>query len=152
MGRGVRATCLPPFLNLHCQHKRISSPTQTCSILHTQLHDSKSVQSFFVLWQLTKPVHQHRPNVILSGVGEGHHTRGGEAAYKQYVRHLENSSPAVQASQTKGTVENFAQGYQDYLQAPLQVSASSRHADVDNRLRRDPAFDGQLTKCYLSDI
>jgi protein arginine N-methyltransferase 5 len=84
--------------------------------------------SFFVLWKLTKPVRQHRPNVILAGVGEGHHSRGGEAAYKQYVRHLENSSPAVQASQTKGTVENFAQGYQDYLQAPLQVSASPRRA------------------------
>ena len=70
--------------------------------------------------------HQHRPNVILSGVSTGHHTRGGEPAYSQYVRHLEKSSPAVQASQTKGTVEHFAQGYQDYLQAPLQVNVFPR--------------------------
>lgn len=49
------------------------------------------------------------------------HARGGEAAYAQYVRHLEKSSPAVQASMKAGTVENFANGYQDYLQAPLQV-------------------------------
>jgi len=27
----------------------------------------------------------------------------------------------VQAAQKPGTVENFAHGYQDYLQAPLQV-------------------------------
>ena len=40
----------------------------------------------------------------------------------QYIRHLERTSPVVQAAQQAGTVENFAQGYQDYLQAPLQVS------------------------------
>ena len=40
----------------------------------------------------------------------------------QYIRHLERTSPIVQAAQQAGTVENFAQGYQDYLQAPLQVS------------------------------
>jgi hypothetical protein len=34
---------------------------------------------------------------------------------------LEKTSSAVQAAQQSGTVENFAQGYQDYLQAPLQV-------------------------------
>ena len=37
------------------------------------------------------------------------------------MRHLEKTSPAVKAMHTAGTVENFAQGYQDYLQAPLQV-------------------------------
>ena len=42
-------------------------------------------------------------------------------AYTQYVRHLEKTSPAMKAINTAGTVENFAQGYQDYLQAPLQV-------------------------------
>lgn len=63
--------------------------------------------------------------MILSGVASGVHSRGGEAAYSQYVRHLEKSSPAVQAALKAGTVENFAQGYQDYLQAPLQVGHSS---------------------------
>lgn len=65
---------------------------------------------------------QHRPTVIVSGVNAGLHSRGGESAYSQYVRHLEKTSPAVQAAEKKGTVENFARGYQDYLQAPLQVS------------------------------
>lgn len=46
---------------------------------------------------------------------------GGESAYSQYVKHLEKSSLVVQAAKTEGSVENFAQGYQDYLQNPLQV-------------------------------
>lgn len=64
---------------------------------------------------------QHQPVIILAGVSEGHHARGGEIAYSQYVRHLERVSPVVQAAKRPGTVENFAKGYQDYLQAPLQV-------------------------------
>jgi protein arginine N-methyltransferase 5 len=64
---------------------------------------------------------QHQPVVILAGVGEGHHTQGGEVAYTQYVRHLERTSYVVQAAKRPGTVENFAEGYQDYLQAPLQA-------------------------------
>lgn len=38
------------------------------------------------------------------------------------------------AAKTAGTVENFAQGYQDYLQSPLQVSEPDRSlgtSDVD---------------------
>jgi protein arginine N-methyltransferase 5 len=66
---------------------------------------------------------QLQPTVILAGSGSALHTKGGEAAYSQYVRHLEKTSPAMMAQQTSGTVENFAQGYQDYLQAPLQVGS-----------------------------
>lgn len=65
---------------------------------------------------------QLQPNVILSGTNSGRHKKGGEATYAQYIRHLEKTSPSFRAVQTAGTVENFAQGYQDYLQAPLQVS------------------------------
>lgn len=57
----------------------------------------------------------------MSGVSSGLHTKGGESAYAQYVRHVEKTSSAVQAAMTAGTVEHFAQGYQDYLQNPLQV-------------------------------
>ena len=66
--------------------------------------------------------HQLQPSVIFSGTDAGKHSKGGEIAYAQYVRHLEKTSSHVKAVQTAGTVENFAQGYQDYLQAPLQVS------------------------------
>jgi type II protein arginine methyltransferase len=34
---------------------------------------------------------------------------------------LERTSPAIIASNQAGTLENFAKGYWDYLQAPLQV-------------------------------
>ncbi len=64
---------------------------------------------------------QHRPVVILSDTTTDLHAKGGEAAYLQYVRHLDRTSPAVIQAKTAGTVENFARGYQDYLQAPLQV-------------------------------
>lgn len=64
---------------------------------------------------------QHRPVFVLSGVDSGLHTMGDESAYLQYVKHLEKSSPVVQAAKTEGSVEYFAQGYQDYLQNPLQV-------------------------------
>jgi type II protein arginine methyltransferase len=59
--------------------------------------------------------------IILSEANTGNHSCGGEAAYSQYVRHLEKTSSAVKAVQSAGTVEHFAQGYQDFLQAPLQV-------------------------------
>lgn len=59
--------------------------------------------------------------MILSGTKAKKHARGGEVAYIQYVKHLEKTSSFVKAATTAGTVENFAQGYQDYLQAPLQV-------------------------------
>jgi type II protein arginine methyltransferase len=67
--------------------------------------------------------------VVLADAGKGQHTHGGEAAYAQYVRHLEKTSRAVQAAQNVGTVEYYAQGYQDYLQAPLQVGG--RHVRDD---------------------
>ena len=63
---------------------------------------------------------------MLSGTTGGRHKSGGEVVYLQYVRHIEKTSPAYKASKTKGTVENFAQGYQDYLQAPLQVKRRTR--------------------------
>jgi type II protein arginine methyltransferase len=64
---------------------------------------------------------QHRPTFILSGVDSGVHTMGGEPAYSQYLKHLEKSSLVVQATKMEGSVEYFAQAYQDYLQNPLQV-------------------------------
>ncbi|KAG5354099.1 hypothetical protein C0989_007459 [Termitomyces sp. Mn162] len=80
----------------------------------------------------------HYPNVILSGVSAGMHSRGGETAYKQYVHHLEKTSPAVQAAERTGTVENFAQGYQDYLQAPLQPLMDNLQSVTYNTFEQDP--------------
>jgi len=43
-----------------------------------------------------------------------HHSRGGQAAYEQYIRHLEKSAPP------RSKAEMQAHSYADYLQAPLQ--------------------------------
>lgn len=74
---------------------------------------------------------QLQPVVMFSGTSDGLHTKGGEAAYSQYIRHLEKTSPAVKAMRTEGTVEHFAQGYQDYLQAPLQVCSVNYNISYD---------------------
>ncbi|KAH9850257.1 PRMT5-domain-containing protein [Lenzites betulinus] len=79
-----------------------------------------------------------QPNVILSGTRAKKHMRGGEAAYAQYVRHLEKTSPAVKAAQTAGTVENFALGYQDYLQAPLQPLMDNLQSITYQTFEQDP--------------
>ncbi|TFK40311.1 shk1 kinase-binding protein 1 [Crucibulum laeve] len=80
----------------------------------------------------------HRPTVIFSEANAGKHSRGGEAAYAQYVRHLEKTSPAVQAANKAGTVENFAQGYQDYLQAPLQPLMDNLQSVTYQTFEQDP--------------
>ncbi|KAJ7637720.1 PRMT5 arginine-N-methyltransferase-domain-containing protein [Mycena polygramma] len=80
----------------------------------------------------------HRPVVILAGANLGIHSLGGELAYSQYLRHLEKTSPAVQAASTSGTVENFAQGYQDYLQAPLQPLMDNLQSVTYQTFEQDP--------------
>ncbi|KAJ7035001.1 PRMT5-domain-containing protein [Mycena alexandri] len=80
----------------------------------------------------------HRPVVILAGANLGLHSLGGELAYSQYLRHLEKTSPAVQAALTSGTVENFAQGYQDYLQAPLQPLMDNLQSVTYQTFEQDP--------------
>ncbi|KAF8149849.1 shk1 kinase-binding protein 1 [Crassisporium funariophilum] len=94
---------------------------------------------------LPKPTQQflrdsmiHRPTIILADVNAGTHTKGGEVAYSQYVRHLEKTSAAVQAVQKAGTVENFAQGYQDFLQAPLQPLMDNLPSVTYQTFEQDP--------------
>jgi type II protein arginine methyltransferase len=65
---------------------------------------------------------KHLPTVLLARTRSKVHQSGGHLAYAQYVRHLEQTSPASIAAKQPGTLENFAKGYWDYLQAPLQVS------------------------------
>ncbi|KAI6117252.1 PRMT5-domain-containing protein [Pisolithus croceorrhizus] len=80
----------------------------------------------------------HRPTFILSGVRSGLHAKGGEPAYAQYVKYLEKSSPLVQAMRTEGTVENFGQGYQDYLQNPLQPLMDNLQSITYQTFEQDP--------------
>ncbi|KAI0661471.1 PRMT5-domain-containing protein [Cubamyces menziesii] len=92
----------------------------------------KGTQSFI------RNIMKLQPNVILSGTRANKHACGGEAAYSQYVRHLEKTSPAVKAAHTAGTVENFAQGYQDYLQAPLQPLMDNLQSITYQTFEQDP--------------
>ncbi|KAI0033553.1 PRMT5 arginine-N-methyltransferase-domain-containing protein, partial [Vararia minispora EC-137] len=85
-----------------------------------------------------RDIMKHRPTVILAEAGKGLHARGGEAAYLQYVRHLEKTSPSVVKSATEGTVEHFARGYQDYLQAPLQPLMHNLQSVTYNTFEQDP--------------
>jgi hypothetical protein len=87
--------------------------------VHSTVHDREFLP-FLRLFDIDEPI-QHRPTFILSGVDSGVHTMGGELAHSQYLEHLEKSSLVVQATKMEGSVEYFAQGYQDYLQIPLQV-------------------------------
>ncbi|KAH9945240.1 PRMT5-domain-containing protein [Epithele typhae] len=92
----------------------------------------KGTQSFI------RDIMKLAPNVILSGTKAKKHPRGGDVAYTQYVKHLEKTSPSVKAAQTAGTVENFAQGYQDYLQAPLQPLMDNLQSITYQTFEQDP--------------
>ncbi|KAI9512048.1 PRMT5-domain-containing protein [Russula earlei] len=85
-----------------------------------------------------RDVMKHRPVVILSDTTTGLHVKGGEAAYVQYVRHLDKTSPALMQAKTAGTVENFARGYQDYLQAPLQPLMDNLQGITYQTFEQDP--------------
>ncbi|KAF8639417.1 hypothetical protein AX17_001507 [Amanita inopinata Kibby_2008] len=80
----------------------------------------------------------HKPTIIFSEATAGLHNKGGEPAYMQYLRHLERTSPAVQAIQTAGTVENYAHGYQDYLQPPLQPLMNDLQSVTYETFEQDP--------------
>ncbi|KAJ7707762.1 PRMT5-domain-containing protein [Mycena rosella] len=98
----------------------------------------KGTQSFIRESMTASTCAMHRPVIILSGANLGLHSLGGELAYSQYLRHLEKTSPAVQAALTSGTVENFAQGYQDYLQAPLQPLMDNLQSVTYQTFEQDP--------------
>ncbi|KAH9972795.1 PRMT5 arginine-N-methyltransferase-domain-containing protein [Lactifluus volemus] len=92
----------------------------------------KGSQSFI------RDVMKHRPVVILSDTTTGLHVKGGETAYLQYVRHLDKTSPTVVQAKTAGTVEHFARGYQDYLQAPLQPLMDNLQGTTYQTFEQDP--------------
>ncbi|VDB88421.1 unnamed protein product [Peniophora sp. CBMAI 1063] len=81
---------------------------------------------------------KHRPTIVLTRTAERLHAKGNEAAYMQYVQHLEKTAPGLVAAATEGTVENFARGYADYLQAPLQPLMDNLQSTTYNTFEQDP--------------
>ncbi|KAF7316878.1 Protein arginine N-methyltransferase [Mycena chlorophos] len=98
----------------------------------------KGTQSFIRESMSASSLRNHHPVIVLAGANQNLHARGGELAYSQYLRHLHKTSAAFQAANTSGTVENFAQGYQDYLQAPLQPLMDNLQSVTYQTFEQDP--------------
>ncbi|KAG8825337.1 methyltransferase protein [Serendipita sp. 411] len=81
---------------------------------------------------------KHNPTILFSRTKANVHQNGGHVAYAQYFRHLERTSPQVIAAQQQGTIENFAKGYWDYLQAPLQPLMDNLGSGTYETFERDP--------------
>ncbi|KAG8863184.1 methyltransferase protein [Tulasnella sp. 330] len=90
------------------------------------------------MWEMWDVIRTHRPGIILSETDQSIHRTGGELAYQQYVRYLEKTSPIVTAQTTAGSVEAFAEGYWDYLQAPLQPLMDNLQSTTYEVFERDP--------------
>jgi hypothetical protein len=75
---------------------------------------------------------QFRPTVILSGTHRQLHSSGGHLAYAQYVRFL------YRKSQELVPVEEYAQGYMDHLQQPLQPLMDNLEGETYEGFEKDP--------------
>ncbi|KIJ52640.1 hypothetical protein M422DRAFT_65066 [Sphaerobolus stellatus SS14] len=93
-----------------------------------------------------------KPTFILSGIYSGAHTAGGDGAYLQYIRHLEKTSPGVLAAETEGSVENFARGYMDYLQAPLQPLMDNLQSITYEMFEKDPVKYAQYEEAVFQAL
>lgn len=81
---------------------------------------------------------KYNPTILLARTRSNVHQIGNHLAYAQYVRHLERTSPEIIASQQPGTLENYAKGYWDYLQAPLQPLMDNLGSGTYETFERDP--------------
>lgn len=89
---------------------------------------SKSAQS------LVQQLVPQAPIIVLSEITSPppQHTRGGASAYLQYMRYL------IKPKAPLSKFEEMAQGYQDWLQAPLQPMAHNLAAEVYATFESDP--------------
>ncbi|KAJ1552272.1 methyltransferase protein, partial [Nowakowskiella sp. JEL0078] len=88
---------------------------------------SKRVQALVVRFLKFSPQF-----VISAAAVEGEHPSGGLAAYHQYLRHLAKQQPEL------GIVDQFATGYHDYLQAPLQPLMDHLESATYEVFEQDP--------------
>ena len=75
---------------------------------------------------------QFRPTVIVSGAHRNLHQSGGQLAYVQYVRYLYRKSNELVP------VEEYAQGYMDHLQQPLQPLMDNLEGETYEGFEKDP--------------
>ncbi|THH10312.1 hypothetical protein EW145_g1417 [Phellinidium pouzarii] len=81
---------------------------------------------------------KNRPTIILVGASAHLHPRGTEDKYVDYIRYLEISAPHTRRMQEANTLENHAQGYQDFLQMSLQPLQDYLASMVYENFERDP--------------
>ncbi|GAA5855509.1 hypothetical protein JCM8547_007863 [Rhodosporidiobolus lusitaniae] len=87
---------------------------------------SKSMQAFL------KSIFKFRPTFIISGTHRHLHSSGGPHAYAQYVRYLHRKSSEL------APVEEYAQGYMDHLQQPLQPLMDNLEGETYEGFEKDP--------------
>ncbi|GAA5865700.1 hypothetical protein JCM3774_004971 [Rhodotorula dairenensis] len=87
---------------------------------------SKSMQAFL------KGIFRFRPTVVLSGTHRNLHAAGGHLAYAQYIRFLYRKSHELVP------VEEYAQGYMDHLQQPLQPLMDNLEGETYEGFEKDP--------------
>jgi protein arginine N-methyltransferase 5 len=93
---------------------------------------SQGDASVDVAGSLSRHVAQFRPTVVLSGTHRNLHSAGGHLAYAQYVRFLYRKSHELVP------VEEYAQGYMDHLQQPLQPLMDNLEGETYEGFEKDP--------------
>ncbi|TIB36818.1 hypothetical protein E3P86_02369 [Wallemia ichthyophaga] len=88
---------------------------------------SKSCQEFI------KEQIKTLPTIVLTETYEGIHKTGGSKAYVQYLRYMEKLS-----NDSATSVEQFASGYMDWLQAPLQPLLDNLDSSTYEIFEKDP--------------
>lgn len=75
---------------------------------------------------------QFNPTFILSGTQRGIHATGGSLAYAQYLRYISRKAGPLDP------VDQYAQGYMDHLQAPLQPLMDNLEGETYEGFEKDP--------------
>ncbi|KIY72379.1 PRMT5-domain-containing protein [Cylindrobasidium torrendii FP15055 ss-10] len=78
-------------------------------------------------------VHQPSVTFVLSGTDTNLHSKGGDKAYPQYIQHLHRTTAAKE-----GSMEYWARGYGDLLQAPLQPLMDNLQNTTYETFEQDP--------------
>lgn len=75
---------------------------------------------------------QFDPTVILSGANRSLHSSGGALAYAQYIRYMYRKATPL------APLEQYAQGYMDNLQTPLQPLMDNLEGETYEGFEKDP--------------
>ncbi|CAB4490515.1 Skb1 methyltransferase [Rhizophagus irregularis] len=87
---------------------------------------SKKHQTF------VKKLIKNKPNFVIFDDMTNKHQNGGFASYQEYIRHLNRTMPELDQ------IEQFASGYQDFLQSPLQPLMENLESSTYEIFEKDP--------------